>query len=256
MKTALIQSSLYWESPKQNRDYFEQQINAIDQDVDLIVLPEMFTSGFTMNPSSVAETMQGETMMWLKSLAKARKTAITGSLVVKENNNFYNRMVFVFPSEEIQFYDKKHLFTLAGEDKVYTSGVQKIIVDYLGWKICLQVCYDLRFPVFSRNSEDYDLLIYVASWPKIRTNAWDVLLKARAIENMCYAIGVNRVGEDNNGYQYIGHSQAIDFLGNYIVEPAESESILFAELDKEKMLQTRQKLGFLNDRDVFEIKKL
>ena len=204
MKTALIQSSLYWESPKQNRDYFEQQINAIDQDVDLIVLPEMFTSGFTMNPSSVAETMQGETMMWLKSLAKARKTAITGSLVVKENNNFYNRMVFVFPSEEIQFYDKKHLFTLAGEDKVYTSGVQKIIVDYLGWKICLQVCYDLRFPVFSRNSEDYDLLIYVASWPKIRTNAWDVLLKARAIENMCYAIGVNRVGEDNNGYQYIG----------------------------------------------------
>ena len=256
MKTALIQSSLYWESPKQNRDYFEQQINTIDQDVDLIVLPEMFTSGFTMNPSSVAETMQGETMMWLKSLAKARKTAITGSLVVKENNNFYNRMVFVFPSEEIQFYDKKHLFTLAGEDKVYTSGVQKIIVDYLGWKICLQVCYDLRFPVFSRNSEDYDLLIYVASWPKIRTNAWDVLLKARAIENMCYAIGVNRVGEDNNGYQYIGHSQAIDFLGNYIVEPAESESILFAELDKEKMLQTRQKLGFLNDRDVFEIKKL
>lgn len=256
MKTALIQSSLYWESPKQNRDYFEQQINTIDQDVDLIVLPEMFTSGFTMNPSSVAETMQGETMMWLKSLAKARKTAITGSLVVKENNNFYNRMVFVFPSEEIQFYDKKHLFTLAGEDKVYTSGVQKIIVDYLGWKICLQVCYDLRFPVFSRNSEDYDLLIYVASWPKIRTNAWDALLKARAIENMCYAIGVNRVGEDNNGYQYIGHSQAIDFRGNYIVEPTESESILFAELDKEKMLQTRQKLGFLNDRDVFEIKKL
>jgi omega-amidase len=254
MKIALIQSSLYWENPKSNRNYFEEKINAINS--DLIVLPEMFTSGFTMSPANVAETMQGETMMWLKSLAKAKKTAITGSLVIEENNNFYNRMVFVFPSGEIQFYDKKHLFTLAGEDKVYTSGTQKIIVVYLDWKICLQVCYDLRFPVFSRNSEDYDLLIYVASWPKIRTNAWDALLKARAIENMSYTIGVNRIGEDNNGYQYIGHSQAIDFLGNYIVEPVESEGIFFAELNKEKMLQTRQKLGFLNDRDVFEIKKL
>ncbi|MFV5686641.1 amidohydrolase [Flavobacterium sp. GB2R13] len=256
MKIALIQSDLIWENPKANRVNFEDKINTINDDVDLIVLPEMFTSGFTMSPENVAETMQGETVTWLKALAKAKKTAITGSLVIEENNNFYNRMVFVFPSGEIQFYDKKHLFTLAGEDKVYASGTQKIIVKYLGWKICLQVCYDLRFPVFSRNSEDYDLIIYVASWPKIRTNAWDALLKARAIENMSYAIGVNRIGEDNNGYQYIGHSQAIDFLGNYIVEPVESESILFAELNKEMMLQTRQKLGFLNDRDAFEIKKL
>ncbi|MFV5690573.1 amidohydrolase [Flavobacterium sp. LT1R49] len=255
MKTSLIQSSLYWENPKQNRDYFEEKINTINDDIDLIVLPEMFTSGFTMSPENVAETMQGETVTWLKALAKAKNTAITGSLVIKENSNFYNRMVFVFPSGEIQFYDKKHLFTLAGEDKVYTSGTQKIIVDYLGWKICLQVCYDLRFPVFTRNFEDYDLLIYVASWPKIRINAWDALLKARAIENMCYTIGVNRIGEDNNGYQYTGHSQVVDFLGNCIVEPVESESIFYAELSKEKMLQTRQKLGFLNDRDVFEIKK-
>ncbi|TRX02267.1 nitrilase family protein [Flavobacterium gawalongense] len=255
MKTALIQSPLYWENPKQNRDYFEEKINTISDDIDLIVLPEMFTSGFTMSPENVAETMKGETVTWAKSLAKAKKTAITGSLVIEENSNFYNRMVFVFPSGEIQFYDKKHLFTLAGEDKVYTSGTQKIIVDYLGWKICLQVCYDLRFPVFSRNFEDYDLLIYVASWPKIRINAWDTLLKARAIENMSYAIGVNRIGEDNNGYQYTGHSQVVDFLGNCIVEPVESESILFAELNKKEMLQSRQKLGFLNDRDAFEIKK-
>lgn len=254
MKTVLIQSSLYWENPIANRKYFEEKINTIDSDVDLIVLPEMFTSGFTMNPENVAETMQGETMMWLMSLAKAKKTAITGSLVIEENNNFYNRMVFVFPSGEVQFYDKRHLFTLAGEDKVYTSGTQKIIVTYLDWKICLQVCYDLRFPVFSRNSEDYDLLVYVASWPKIRVNAWDTLLKARAIENMCYVIGVNRIGEDNNGYQYTGHSQAIDFLGNHCIEPVETESILLLELDKEQMLQTRQKLGFLNDRDAFEIK--
>ena len=255
MKTALIQSSLYWENPKQNRDYFEKKINQINDDIDLIVLPEMFTSGFTMTPANVSETMQGETVTWLKVLANAKNTAITGSLVIEENSNFCNRMVFVFPSGEIQFYDKKHLFTLAGEDKVYTSGSQKIIITYLDWKICLQVCYDLRFPVFSRNSEDYDLLIYVASWPKIRINAWDALLKARAIENMSYTIGVNRIGEDNNGYQYTGHSQVVDFLGNCIVEPVESESVFYAELSKEQLLQTREKLGFLNDRDIFEIKK-
>lgn len=256
MKIGLIQSSLYWEDPKKNRDYFESKINTINEKVDLIVLPEMFTSGFTMTPENVAETMQGETVTWLKVLAKVKNAAITGSLVIAENSNFYNRMVFVFPSGEIQFYDKKHLFTLAGEDKVYASGRQKKIVDYLGWKICLQVCYDLRFPGFSRNLEEYDLLIYVASWPEIRINAWDALLKARAIENMCFAIGVNRIGEDHNGYRYTGHSQVVDFLGNYSVEPIESESIRFAELDKEKMLQIRQKLGFLNDRDTFEIKKI
>lgn len=253
MKVTLIQSPLIWENPKQNRNYFEEKINSIAENTDLIVLPEMFTTGFTMSPSNVAETMQGETVMWLKVLAKAKKSAITGSVVIRENNNFYNRMLFVFPSGEIQFYDKKHLFTLAGEDKVYTCGTQKVIVNYLDWKICLQVCYDLRFPVFSRNSEGYDLLIYVASWPKIRINAWDALLKARAIENMSYAIGVNRTGEDSNGYQYTGHSQVVDFLGEYLVEPTESEAVFSVELDKEKMLETRQKLGFLNDRDSFEI---
>ncbi|TDE31751.1 nitrilase family protein [Flavobacterium ranwuense] len=256
MKVILIQALLIWENPKLNRDYFEARINEIASAVDLIVLPEMFTSGFTMSPENVAEIMQGETITWLKVLAKARNCAITGSLVIEENSNFYNRMVFVFPSGQIQFYDKKHLFTLAGEDKVYTRGNQKIIVDYLGWKICPLICYDLRFPAFSRNSEDYDLLIYVASWPKTRTNAWDALLKARAIENMSYAIGVNRIGTDANGYEYIGHSQAVDFLGNYVLEPDESESFFLVELDKEKMLETRQKLGFLNDRDFFEIKNI
>ncbi len=256
MQVTLIQAPLIWENPNSNRDYFEVKINSITENIDLFVLPEMFTSGFTMSPETVAETMQGETITWLKALAKARNCAFTGSLVIKENGNFYNRLVFVFPSGEIQFYDKRHLFTLAGEDKVYTSGNQKIVVDYLGWKICPLICYDLRFPAFSRNSEDYDLLIYVASWPKIRTNAWDALLKARAIENMSYAIGVNRIGTDANGYEYIGHSQAVDFLGNYVLEPEESESSFFVVLDKEKMLETRQKLGFLNDRDSFEIKNI
>jgi omega-amidase len=254
MKIALIQSSLVWENPTANRNHFEEKINTITEKVDLIVLPEMFTSGFTMNPASVAESMQGETVVWLKILAKAKKCAITGSLIITENNTFYNRMLFVFPSGEVQFYDKKHLFSLAGEDKVYTSGTQKVIVDYLGWKICPLICYDLRFPVFSRNVEDYDLLLYVASWPKPRINAWDILIKARSVENMCYTIGVNRNGIDNNNFEYVGHSQAVDFLGNYILEPQENEGVFIVELDKEKMVLTRQKLNFLGDKDSFEIK--
>lgn len=254
MKIALIQSSLFWENLTTNRNFFEEKINAITEKVDLIVLPEMFTTGFTMNPKDVAETMQGKTILWLQSLAKAKNSAITGSLIIKENNNYYNRLVFVFPSGEIQYYDKRHLFTLAGEDKVYTSGEEKLIVDYLGWKICPLVCYDLRFPVYARNVEDYDLLIYVANWPKLRINAWDILLQARSVENMCYTIGVNRIGFDNNNFEYVGHSQAVDFLGNYILEPQEIEDVFIVELNKENILETRKKLGFLNDRDSFELK--
>lgn len=254
MKVALIQSSLTWENPIANRNYFEEKINAINEKVDLIVLPEMFTTGFTMNPIKVAETMQGKTILWLQSLAKAKNSAITGSLIIKENNNFYNRLVFIFPSGEIQFYDKRHLFTLAGEDKVYTSGKEKLIVEYIGWKICPLVCYDLRFPVFARNIEDYDVLIYVANWPKTRINAWDILLQARSVENMCYTIGVNRIGLDASNFEYVGHSQAVDFLGNYILEPRETEGVFIVELNKEKLLDTRNKLGFLNDRDSFELK--
>lgn len=256
MKVAIIQSPLYWENPILNRNYFEEKINEITQEVDLIVLPEMFTSGFTMNPSAVAETMQGETIQWLQSLAKAKKCAITGSLIIKEGENFFNRLVFVFPNGELQFYDKRHLFTLAGEDKVYTSGKEKLIVDYLGWKICPLVCYDLRFPVFARNTENYDLLLYVANWPKPRINAWDILIKARSVENMCYTIGVNRVGLDSNNLEYIGHSQVVDYLGNSILEPQESEAAFIVELNKDKMLETRKKLGFLNDLDSFEMKNL
>lgn len=253
MKIALIQSDLIWENPKANRIYFEEKINSLEEQVNLIVLPEMFSTGFTMNPGVVAETMQGETVLWMQSLAKAKKTAITGSVVIQESGDFYNRMLFVFPSGEIQFYDKKHLFTLAGEDKVYTAGNQKLIVNYLGWKICPMVCYDLRFPVFSRNTENYDLLLYVASWPEKRINAWDALLKARSIENMSYTIGVNRIGVDANGHNYPGHSQLLDCLGDYVVAPTESENVFIAELDQQKMIAARQKLGFLNDRDSFKL---
>jgi len=253
MKIALIQSSLVWENPKLNRNHFEEKINAISENVDLIVLPEMFSTGFTMSPNLVAETMQGETVLWMQSLVKAKNCAITGSLIIAENSHFHNRLVFVFPSGELLFYDKKHLFTLAGEDKIYTSGKQKLIVEYKGFKICPLICYDLRFPVFSRNTEDYDVLIYVANWPKPRINAWDSLLKARAIENMCYTIGVNRIGEDNNKHQYSGHSQVTDFLGNYLIEPQENEGVYITTLNKNILLETRQKFGFLNDRDTFTV---
>ena len=254
MQVLLIQGPLVWENPKINREYFEERINSITEKIDLVVLPEMFTTGFTMNPSTVSETMQGETVLWLQSLAKAKNCAITGSIVIDENGNFYNRMLFVFPSGEIQHYDKRHLFTLAGEEKVYTAGTQKLVVDYLGWKICPLVCYDLRFPVFSRNVEEYDLLIYVASWPKVRTTAWDALLKARAIENVSYVIGVNRTGEDGNKHAYIGHSQVIDCLGDYVIVPEENEAVFSATLDKSKLIETRKKFAFLNDKDIFEIK--
>jgi omega-amidase len=251
MKTVLIQTDIFWEYPLANRNIFEGKIKSITEEIDLIILPEMFTSGFTMNPSLIAESMNGETISWLKQMAKSKNCAITGSLVIKENNNFFNRMLFVFPNGDIQHYDKKHLFTLAGEDKIYTSGKEKVIVNYNNWKICLQVCYDLRFPVFSRNIENYDLLIYVASWPKVRTNAWDILLKARAVENLSYVVGVNRIGSDNNNFEYIGHSQIIDELGYSIIEPTEKEGVFIATLDKNKMLETRNKLNFLNDKDEF-----
>lgn len=251
MKITLIQAPLLWENPTQNRNYFEGKINSITETIDLIVLPEMFTSGFTMNPKAVAESMQGETVSWLQALAKAKNAAITGSLVIQEKGNFYNRLVFVFPSGEIKTYDKKHLFTLAGEDKAYTSGTQKLIIEYQGFKICPLICYDLRFPVFARNTEDYDLLIYVANWPKPRINAWDALLKARAIENLCYTIGVNRIGDDPNQHHYPGHSQAIDFLGNYLIAPQENEGVFITTLNKNSLVATRQKFGFLNDRDAF-----
>lgn len=254
MKVALIQSSLFWENPIANRNHFGEKINAIFEEVDLIVLPEMFATGFTMNPEIVSETMEGETIQWMQSFAKAKNSAITGSIVIKENDNFYNRLVFVFPSGEIEFYDKRHLFTLAGEDKIYTAGHNKLIVEYKGWKICPLICYDLRFPVFARNVEEYDVLIYVANWPKTRINAWNTLLKARAIENMSYTIGVNRIGEDDNGFQYNGHSQVVDFLGDYILEPKEDKGVFIVELNKAELLLARKKFNFLNDQDSFVLK--
>lgn len=254
LKVAIIQTDLAWENPEENRRLLNRKIDAISTDVDLIVLPEMFTSGFTMNPNSVAETMEGKTIVWLKEKAKKKQAAIIGSLVISENNNFYNRMVCVEPSGKITTYDKRHTFTLAGEHKVYTAGTEKITFNYNGWKICPLICYDLRFPVWARNTEDYDLLIYVANWPKVRITAWDALLKARAIENMSYCIGVNRVGLDGNDFEYSGHSAAYDVLGHRmdtISEGIETTEVIV--LEKNHIKKYREKLNFLNDKDGFNL---
>lgn len=254
LNIALIQTDLVWEDPNLNRAELSKKIDALADSVDVVVLPEMFTSGFTMNPSHVAETMRGETITWLKTLAAKKQMAITGSLVIKENENFYNRMVFVHPSGKIDQYDKRHTFTLAGEDKVYTAGDKKIMVNYKGWNICPLVCYDLRFPVWSRNSENYDVLIYVASWPAIRMVAWDTLLKARAIENMSYCVGVNRVGTDANNHDYSGHSAVYDVLGERIdTIPFNEEAIEMVTLKKEDIELNRSKFSFLADQDQFSI---
>jgi len=254
LNIALIQSELSWENPEQNRRDFTKKIEGLPDNVDLVVLPEMFTSGFTMNPARVAETMMGDTILWLKTLASKKQVAITGSLVITEDGNFYNRMVFVHPNGTIEHYDKRHTFTLAGEDKVYTAGSKKLIVKFKGWNICPLICYDLRFPVWSRNAEHYDLLIYVANWPSSRITAWDTLLKARAIENMTYCVGVNRVGTDANNNDYSGHSVAYDVLGNRLDQIPENEvAIEVVALHKKDIATYRSKLSFLSDQDQFSI---
>lgn len=253
MKIALIQAPLVWENSQANRAYFEEKIKSISQEIDIVILPEMFTTGFTMEPKNLWETMEGETILLLKNLAKAKNFAITGSLIINENDKLYNRLVFIFPSGEIEKYDKRHLFSLAGEEEVYTAGSAKLILEFRGWKICPLICYDLRFPVFARNVEDYDLLIYVANWPTKRIEAWNTLLKARAVENMAYIAGVNRIGEDDNGYPHIGHSQVVDFLGEYVLEPQASEAVFIVELSKKDLNEAREKYGFLSDRDHFKL---
>jgi predicted amidohydrolase len=253
MQISIIQAPLSWENPEANRNYFTEKLQEVPSETLLVVLPEMFTSGFTMNPQKVSETMDGTTVQWMKSIAKERNFAITGSVVIREEEKYYNRSLFVFPTGEVEFYDKRHRFSLAGEDKVYTRGTDKKIISYLGWNICLLICYDLRFPVFSRFNDDYDLLIYVANWPQPRINAWDALLKARAIENMSYVVGVNRIGEDENQNLYPGHSQVLDFFGNHMIEPSGKEGVLTVQFDKETMLANRTKFGFLRDRDGFTL---
>jgi omega-amidase len=256
LKIVGIQAALAWENPQQNRIFFEEKIKALDTDVDLIVLPEMFTTGFTMHPEKVAEKMEGLSVSWMQKIAQEKQTALCGSLVISENGAFYNRLVFVHPSGAIETYNKRHSFTLAGEDKVYTAGTKKISIAYKGWKICPLICYDLRFPVWARNTDNYDLLIFMANWPIARIKAWDVLLKARAIENMSYVIGINRTGADANNYSYSGNSLVINYLGEELSNLKKNEvGVVQATIVKSSQDTVRKKLGFLKDMDSFEISK-
>jgi len=247
LNIAVIQANLVWENPVVNRKLFTQKIKRLSQNTDLVILPELFTTGFTMHVD-LAETITGKTVVWMQNLTQQHQIAIVGSIIIKENNNFYNRLLFVHPNGEIEHYNKCHLFTLSGEDKVFTPGNKLLVVEYKGWKICPLICYDLRFPTWSNNIHKYDLLLYVASWPKKRINAWDTLLKARAIENMSYTIGVNRVGQDGNGFEYSGNSVVLDTLGNIIADfKPNTEGVQIVALEKQKQDNLRASLGFLKD---------
>ncbi|WP_394974605.1 amidohydrolase [uncultured Croceitalea sp.] len=252
IRIALLQTHLLWENPEENRKAFAEKIESISPKVDVIIFPEMFTTGFTMNPKDIDEQEGEKTVNWMKSEASKKHTVLIGSIVFREAGKFFNRLLFVQPNGEVHIYDKKHTFTLAGEHEVYEAGNSKLIVDYKGFKFCPLICYDLRFPVWTRNTEEYDVLIYVANWPKPRIEAWDTLLKARAIENMSYCIGVNRVGLDGLGHEYSGHSAVYDVLGKQLVF-SEKDEVLYATLTKENISSNRGKLKFLEDRDTFNL---
>ena len=252
LKTALLQTPLVWEDPKANRLHFDSILRDVSSDTDIIILPEMFSTGFTMNPENMDIDEGQKTVDWMLKKAIETDAALVGSLPFFENGSYTNRLFFVEPDGNTSIYDKRHTFTLAGEDKVYRAGTKKLIVDFKGFKICPMVCYDLRFPVWSRNTEGYDVLIYVANWPEPRVAAWDILLKARAIENMAYSIGVNRIGKDESGHNYVGHSAVYDTLGKQIAF-SQREEIVYATLSKDHVKTTRQKLKFLDDSDRFRI---
>lgn len=254
LKIAILQSDLVWENHEENRNNFDKKIKEISSEMDLIVLQEMFTTGFTMNVEKVAETMNGSTIAWMLQKANEKNALIIGSIIIKENNKFYNRLIVAFPNGALKYYDKRHLFSFAGEDKLFTSGSKKLIFEYKGFKICPLICYDLRFPVWARNTEEIDLLIYIANWPNARMLAWDTLLKARAIENLCYVIGLNRVGIDNNKLVYTGHSVVNNAFGEIILNCGENtENIKSITLEKKYIVDLRHKFRFLDDKDEFEI---
>jgi predicted amidohydrolase len=254
LKVTLIQTEQFWEDKQKNLKHFEKHLSVISGTPDIIVLPEMFHTGFSMNSESLAETMDGLGLEWLKSQAKKHKAAFVASLIIKEKEKFYNRMVFVSPTGETSTYDKRKLFGLAKEDDHYSAGESNTIVEYKGWKILLQVCYDLRFPELARNHINpdgeplYDAIFYVANWPEKRSLHWKSLLRARAIENQCYVIAVNRVGKDANDLNYSGDSCIIDPLGDLLVHKSENESILTADIKSSFLFDTRKKLPFLKDR--------
>jgi predicted amidohydrolase len=252
VEVALVQTSLSWEDPAANRVHFSRLIEPLTGRADLIVLPEMFSTGFTMSPRNIPPEEETHTLDWMRETATRTNAAVTGSLVAREGGNYYNRLFFVEPGGAYATYDKRHTFTLAGEDRVYERGRKRKLIQFRGFTLCPLICYDLRFPVWSRNTEDYDLLLYVANWPAPRIAAWDTLLRARAIENMSYVLGVNRTGSDPSGHMYPGHSAVYDALGTRLAY-SEGEEILTATLSREHLSETRSALRFLQDRDRFTL---
>jgi len=249
LKVTCIQANLKWENRKENLALFDKFFFELKETSDLIILPEMFTSGFSMNSGALAENMDGYTVEWMRSRAKKLNAAIVGSLIIADDGEFYNRLIWMNPEGTHHFYDKKYLFSLAKENENYSAGRERIIVEYKGWKICPLICYDLRFPEWSRNTEFFDLLIYVANWPIPRSSHWSALLRARAIENQCYVIGVNRVGSDAAGNDYSGNSSIYNYDGVQIAEEVHKEAVISFKLIKTPLLQYREKLPFLEDQE-------
>lgn len=253
LRVSFIQSDLHWQDAAANRAMFQEKIGKLPPS-DLILLPEMFTTGFSMNSEELAEEMDGASVRWMKEMAQKQQAVVMGSLIIKDQGNYYNRLIWMRPDGTFETYDKRHLFRMAGECEAYTPGKDRLIVELNGWKICPLVCYDLRFPVFSRNTPlTYDVLIYIASWPDKRRLAWQTLLKARAIENLAYCIGVNRVGQDANGHLYAGDSAAYNLLGEELAHYEHEEALATVNLTRVHLEETRQKLPWNVDADAFTI---
>lgn len=259
---SLIQADLKWQDVAANLSMFEEKINNIEERTEVIILPEMFSTGFSMQPELYAEKMDGETVEWMRKIATNKKVIVTGSLMIEENGKYYNRLIWMLPNGQYGHYDKRHLFAYAGEDKHYTRGNKRLIASVKGWKLNLQVCYDLRFPVWARQSKstldgieglEYDVLIYVANWPERRSVMWRSLLQARAIENQCYCIGVNRVGKDGNDINHSGDSMIVTPLGEILYHKQHGEDVFTFTLHKEDLNTVREKMPFWKDADPFMI---
>ncbi|HSX61113.1 MAG TPA: amidohydrolase [Tahibacter sp.] len=261
LRVSLVQGDTRWHDAAANRDYYGGKVRALRGTTDLVVLPETFTSGFTNETLGNAETMDGESLRWLSALAAEAGCVITGSLVTRVGEKCVNRLVWMRPDGSFEIYDKRHLFRMAREHERYAAGEQRLIVELNGWRICPLVCYDLRFPVWIRNRYDrsvscrfdYDLVLFVANWPSPRRYAWQTLLRARAIENLSYCAGVNRVGTDGNGLHYAGDSAVLDFLGQPLVELGASELVVTATLDAAALAAHRERFPAWMDADAFEL---
>jgi predicted amidohydrolase len=253
LRVTLVQTELAWQDPPANRRSLAAHFGGLVGHTDLIVLPEMFSTGFTMDAESLAEEMDGPTVGWMREEAAALGFVITGSLIVRERGRCHNRLVWVRPDGSVQHYDKRHLFRMAKEEQHYAAGDRRVVFEIKGWRVCPMVCYDLRFPVWSRSRDDYDLLLYVANWPARRAHAWSTLLRARAIENLSYVVGVNRVGSDGNGATYAGDSVAVDFLGQPLTSVGGGDRVETAVLDLETLRAYRRDFPAQLDADRFEL---